>query len=1034
MNFATWVLVVDFPGSAYNPTESDLLNTFNDIFPFLPCLNDEQFLPMMNNRLIFLTLIFLFFLCAGTQAQKGRVGFTFDPIAEKHWVDSVYSSLNTEERIAQLIMIRSFSNMEQRYTDSISGVLKKYNVGGVIFFRGTPASQAIMTNQYQQVAKTPLLIAIDAEWGLGMRLDSAISYPRQLALGAIENDMLIYEMGLEVGRQLLRIGVHMNFAPVVDVNNNAMNPVINSRSFGENSLFVASKSLAYMKGMQDMGIISVAKHFPGHGDTDKDSHYTLPLISKSMQEIDSVHLFPFRYLIQNGLMGVMTAHLAVPAIDDHPKAISSLSSLAINSLLKQDLGFEGLVITDGLEMKAIADYVHPDSVEIKALLAGNDILILPVNTPRAIRNIKNAVDKGIVSESLIEERCRKVLAYKFRAGLFHRPEIRISNIDADLNSEAAKLLNRRLIEATLTIAKNSDNLLPFLRPDTMKIATLEIGSKGMAFSDRVGNYARSSTFSMDKATSETQMKSLLSDLENFDMVLVCVRSTSQDPKEYGISKQTRNFIQSLANKTNVVLVLAGNPYSLALFEPIDKISAIMVAYHDTDLSVDLAAQALFGAFRVTGELPVSASASLKSGDGLHTESLQRIKYSVPEESGIESAWLRNVDLIALNGIAQNAYPGCRVMAVLDGKVIFDKSYGHHTYDRKQKVQADDIYDVASLTKIAATTLSVMHLYQHGLIDIDQRVSLYLPELQQTDKRNIIIRDLLAHQANVMAWIPYYKKYIKNNILDSLVFSSKNDNEFSIEVARDLFMNNRYLPCIFDTIASSPLLKKQGYLYSDLGFIWLKEIVERITEIPFDVYNASYFHEPLGMHNTVFNAYKHFGLNRIIPTEDDKEFRMQLLHGYVHDPGAAMLGGVAGHAGLFSTANDLAILMQMLMNGGSYGGKQYFTPHVLDEFTRTQNPLNDNRRGLGFDKPQLKREKDGPTSLSVSNGSFGHSGFTGTYAWADPEVKLVYIFLSNRVHPSATPNNLGKLNIRTAIHQVFYDAIEKRNAAGIYHLE
>ncbi|MBE0663716.1 MAG: serine hydrolase, partial [Bacteroidales bacterium] len=679
-------------------------------------------------------------------------------------------------------------------------------------------------------------------------------------------------------------------------------------------------------------------------------------------------------------------------------------------------------------------YVHPDSVEIKALLAGNDILILPVDTPHAIRNIKNAIDKGIVSETLLEERCRKVLAYKFRSGLYRRPQITVSNLNVDLNSEEAKLLNRRLIEATLTITKNSDSLLPFMRPDTMRIATLEIGSKGNAFSDRVGNYAKATTFTMDKAASEEQMKRLLSNLENYDMVLVCVRSTGQDPKEYGISKQTRNFVQSLGNKTRVVLVLAGNPYSLSLFEPLDKISAIMVAYHDTDLSVDLAAQALFGAFRVTGELPVSTTASLKSGDGFSTESLQRLKYSVPEECGIESAWLRNVDLIAMNGIAQKAYPGCRVMAVLDGRVIFDKSYGHHTYDRKQEVKSDDIYDVASLTKIAATTLSVMYLQQHGLIDIDQRVSHYLPELQQTDKRNIIIRDLMAHQANIQSWIPFYKKYLTNNVLDPAVFSTKKDNDFSIEVAKDLYMNNNYLPYIFDTIATSPLLKKQGYLYSDLGFYWLKEIVERVSGMPFDVFNNTYFYEPLGMHNTVFNAHKHFGLNRIVPTEDDKEFRKQLLHGFVHDPGAAMMGGVAGHAGLFSTANDLAIVMQMLMNGGSYGGKQYFAPHVLDEFTRTQSPLNDNRRGLGFDKPQLKREKDGPTSLSVSNSSFGHSGFTGVYAWADPEVNLVYIFLSNRVHPSATPNNLGKLNIRTAIHQVFYDAIEKRNAAGIYHLE
>ncbi len=958
-------------------------------------------------------------------------GFIVQDEQENLWVDSVYHSLSPDERIAQLIMVRSFSNRGQKYTDSLATVLARYNIGGVIFFKGTPSSQVQMTNHFQEAVKTPLLVAMDAEWGLAMRLDSVISFPRQLALGAIEDDILIYEMGAEIGRQLKRLGVHINFAPVVDVNVNPLNPVINSRSFGENKLFVAHKSLSYMKGLQNMGIISVAKHFPGHGDTDKDSHFTLPLISKPFHEIDSIHLFPFKYLIGNGLTGVMSAHLAVPAIDPDHKSISSLSPLLINQLLKKDLGFNGLVFTDGLEMKAIADFVPADSVEIKALIAGNDILLLPLSVPVAIRNIKKAVEKGIIPDSLIEEKCRKVLAWKFRVGLASYQKTDTENLYGDLNSPGAELLNRRLTEASLTILNNQENLLPIRRPDTLIMASLEIGNPdNTTFTGRLKNYADVTGFVISKTAPAAKFNELLNTLANYQVVFVCLRNTGQNPADYGISSQTRTFIHSLSVKVRVVLVLAGNPYSLSLFDQIERLNAIMVTYHDTDMGVDLAAQALFGAFKVSGELPVSIGDVFSSGDGMHTNDLQRLKYTIPEEVGIESSWLQKVNFFALKGIAERAYPGCRVLAAFEGKVIYDNSFGYHTYDRKRKVQSDDIYDVASLTKIAATTLAVMKLYGEGKLDIDQRISHYLTELKNTDKKRIIIRDVMTHQANLQAWIPFYKQLLKNGVPDPSVFSSKKHGDFTIEVAKDLFMDKRQVEKIYDSIAAAPLIKRRGYLYSDLGFYWLKQVVERLTGIPLDEYVEENFYKPLGLNNTTFNPHKRFEPEKLVPTENDREFRKQLLQGYVHDPGAAMLGGVGGHAGLFSTAGDMAVVMQMLMNKGSYGGIRYFTPQVLSEFTRTQFPLNDNRRGLGFDKPQLVKEDDGPTSIRVSNSSFGHSGFTGVYAWADPKYHLVYIFLSNRVHPLADNAKISTLNIRTNIHQVFYEALEMREKKAV----
>ena len=387
------------------------------------------------------------------------------------------------------------------------------------------------------------------------------------------------------------------------------------------------------------------------------------------------------------------------------------------------------------------------------------------------------------------------------------------------------------------------------------------------------------------------------------------------------------------------------------------------------------------------------------------------------------------DSIALKGIVEKAYPGCRVLVALEGRVIYDKSFGHHTYDRKRRVRNDDIYDIASITKIAATTLAVMKLYQDNKLDVDKKLSYYLPELKNTDKNNIVIRDIMAHQARLQSWIPFYKKYLKNGNPDPAFFSNTKKGDFVVEVARNLYMDKSQIEKIYDSIAASPFSKRRGYLYSDLGFFWLKKFVERIAGVTIDEFVYENFYKPLGMNNTAFNPLKKFDTERIIPTEDDREFRKQLLQGYVHDPGAALLGGVGGHAGLFSSANDLAVLIQMMMNKGYYGGQQFLTPQVLSEFTRTQFPLNDNRRGMGFDKPQLVKEANGPTSISVSASSFGHSGFTGVYAWADPKYELVYIFLSNRVYPSANNGKINKLNIRTNIHQVFYEALEKRDNQG-----
>ncbi|MDP2422948.1 MAG: glycoside hydrolase family 3 N-terminal domain-containing protein [Bacteroidales bacterium] len=978
-------------------------------------------LALLFSSLIALSLI-------ANEFDPNRSGLIRNDEKEAVWVDSVMKTLTLDERIAQLIMIRSFSGKDSRYYDSIAQVVKQYNIGGICFFKGTPTTQAIATNLYQKAAKTPLFIALDAEWGLGMRLDSCISFPRQLTLGAIKNDELIYEMGVEIGRQLKRIGVHMNFAPVADVNNNPLNPVVNSRSFGESTSNVANKSFLYMQGMQDMGVLAVAKHFPGHGDTDSDSHYTLPVIKRPYREMDSIHLAPFKHLINKGVAGVMIAHLAIPSMDPKPKAISSLSGRMVNEILVKELGFDGLVITDGLEMKAIADYVHCDSVEIKALLAGNDILLLPVSVPGAIANIKRVIARNIIPVRLIDEKCRKVLTYKYHAGLWEHKIIKTQKLVDELNTPEAALLQRRLIEASITTVKNDGNILPLRRPDTLKIATLV---SGMAlpdiFQQRIGQYARVDHFFIPTTFSTTESEKMLGILQEYDLVIAAARKTNQNPSSnYGIGKQFPLFVRALSIKTNVVLVLFANPYSLEAFKPTTRISSIVMAFQDDATTADLTAQLLFGSVEANGAMPVSITGVCDAGDGFALKSLNRLKYTMPEELDIRQEWLRKADSIALDGIEKGAYPGCRILAAIDGRVIYDKAFGHHTYEGINPVKSDDIYDVASLTKVAATTLAVMRLHQDGKLDIDKRVSHYLPELEKTNKANIIIRDILTHQARLQAWIPFYLRTLIDKNPAPELYKSQKENSYGIEVAENLFLRNNYPRVMFDSIVASPSRPRHGYLYSDLGFYWLKQIVEKLSYKPFDEYLASSFYKPLGLGNTFFNAYKHVPLSRVAPTENDIVFRKQMIHGYVHDPGAAMLGGIGGHAGLFSSAYDMATIMQMLLNQGKYGEIQFIDPEIISEFTRTQFPLNNNRRGLGVDKPTLTPQDNGPTCKSASLSSYGHTGFTGTYCWVDPDKQLVYVFLSNRVHPNATPNTLSQLNIRQKIHEVFYEALRLRD--------
>lgn len=1006
------------------PTDGSYVINF-EFLNIQPLRNIETLIKIPGILRIFLTLILMIQLFpAGGQINTILPGNPGD-----RWVDSVMTSLTIDEMIGQLLVVRA-NTPGQNYFDVIDQYIKNYNIGGVTFFGGHPTLQARQTNHWQSLAKTPLFISIDGEWGPAMRLDSIMAFPYQMTLGAISNDSLIYQMGLEVARQCKQIGVQINFAPVVDINSNPDNPVIHMRSFGENKEDVARKGLMYFKGMQDGGLIVTAKHFPGHGDTDSDSHQTLPVILQSRQRLDSVEFYPYSQLIGEGLDGIMIAHLYVPSLEKSENTPSTLSKSIVTDVLRNDLGFKGLIITDALDMKGVTQNNQPGEIEVKALLAGNDILLLSANVPEAVRQIKAAIGQGVLSEDLIRERCRCVLSYKYKAGLSKVKPVTTTGLNSRLNTPAAELLNRKLFEEAVTIVRNNNALLPLTHLDTLRIASVSTGyDKTTPFQDRLACYAPVSAFSLKKEPSDTDIVILNGELEPFNLVIISVQNTSiWGGSPYGISSQVLKFIGEVSKNKKVILDLFASPYSLRLVEKLPQADAIVLSYQDHPLMQDISAQVIFGGIPAIGKLPVTAGTTFPFRTSFKTEAI-RLKYTIPEELGIERKYLTPIDSIIRECILKGVFPGCQVWAAKDGKVFYMESFGYHTYAKDIPVNNFDLYDLASLTKIAASTLSVMRMADEKKLDIDRQLQDYLPYLKNSDKGGIILRSMMAHQARLKPWIPFYKYTMKGDTLDTTLYRNEISEGFPVRVAENLYILKNYNDVIFDSIISSPLLKTNTYKYSDLGFYFIPKILESLVNKPFEEYVADTFYSPLGLSTMGFLPRKRFPLNRIVPTEIDKIFRSQLIHGDVHDPGAAMLGGVSGHAGLFSDANDLGVIGQMLLQGGIYGSERYLQAETIKEFTERQFPLNDNRRGIGFDKPLPEYSTEGPACKSASSASFGHMGFTGTYIWVDPENELVFVFLSNRIYPDADNNKLSGMNIRPKIHQFFYDAIGKSTTFG-----
>ncbi|MBL4652055.1 MAG: serine hydrolase, partial [Flavobacteriales bacterium] len=881
---------------------------------------------------------------------------TIFDMSESAWVDSVMQTLTSDQRIAQLFMVAAYSNKDQTHVDAILKLVEEQKIGGLIFFQGGPIRQAKLTNLYQSKSDVPLLLSIDAEWGLAMRLDSTVKYPRQMMLGAIQNDALIYKMGEDIAEQCKRLGIHVNLAPVIDVNNNSKNPVINSRSFGEDKVNVANKGVAYMKGMQDHHVMANAKHFPGHGDTDSDSHKSLPIISHDLARLTDIELYPFRHLIESGIASMMIAHLYIPALDSTPNQASTLSKPIVTGLLKEKMCFEGLIFTDALNMKGVSAYFEPGVVDVKALLAGNDVLLFSEDVPTAMKEIKKAIEAGQITQSEIDARCRKILIAKQWVGLNEYKPVELKNLYEDLNKPEYYSHNRKLYENAMTILKNDGSLLPLKKIDSLKIASLAIGDiKVNTFQKALSRYADVKHFNVPSNPTDDQIFNALSSLNDFDLVIVSVHRTNERPsKNFGVTTQAIKLVNTLQQKKTVVLDVFANPYCLAKFHGAENVDALIVSYHDRAFAEEASASLIFGGIKATGHLPITASEHFKLHDGLETSEVIRLRYGSPEDVGMSTESLAQIDKICKSGIADKAFPGCQVVVLKEGSVIYQKSFGHHTYEKKREVKNDDIYDIASITKIASTTLSLMYLQDQGKLDLDYSLCDYIPEMVDTTVyQNMVLRDMLSHQAGLVSWIPFYKATLIKGMPRFDIYSQAQSNLYSNRIAEDFYIKSEYSDVIIRRILGTSLKTPGRYKYSDLGYYLFQKVIEKETQLPLDSFVSKTFYEPMGLTTMGYKPRTRFGLDRITPTEYDMLFRKQLVHGDVHDPGASMLGGVGGHAGVFSSAGDLAKLMQMYVNGGTYGGKRYISEATLKEFTDCQNCTGkegENRRGAGFDKP------------------------------------------------------------------------------------
>ena len=969
-----------------------------------------------------MTRIFiLFILILSTQKLNSQ---TVDPLIsedflnQEKWVDSIYNNLTLDEKIGQLFFVQATSKNKNN-SEKILNDIKNFKIGGLIFSTGHPSIQANLTNKYQNASKTPLMISMDAEWGVGMRLDSVPKFPWNMSLGAIKNDLLIEKIGSEIGYQFKRLGIHMNFAPVIDINTNPKNPIIGNRSYGENKINVSEKGISFTKGIQSNNVLATAKHFPGHGDTSKDSHLTLPTINFDEKRIKKVELYPFKKLIEDGLSAVMIAHLNVPSLEKENMLPSTLSKNIIEKTLIKELNFNGLIITDALEMKGVSEFTKKN-VDLMAFLAGNDILLMSSDISKGIKSIKKSIKKGKISEQRLARSVKKILKAKYKVGLNSYKSIETTNLIDDLNSISVTNLINKSIESIPTLIKNKSNVIP-VKLDTESILNIQFGnSDGVIFNDYLNKFKKVKAIK----ASNINTNDLNSLLANHKLIIVSFHMKSDTPWENmnkKFSDNEQDILKLIDEHDNKILASFTNPYTLSLLN-LKSYNSVIVGFQNNYEFQKTIAQQIFGAKEIKGNLPVSINETYKEGTGIILKNLNILSYADPEMVGVDRKKLNKIDSLVNYAIQNEMTPGAQILVAKNSKIIYDKSFGRLRYNENLKTNSETIYDLASLTKILVTTPIIMNLVDKNIIGLETKLKEIIPRYEKSNKSEISVKELLSGHAALQAWIPFYKLTLdEKNRPSSKYYSFSRNRTNSVKVSPDLYLRTDYIDTIRNIIEKSDLLKNK-YKYSDLSYLIIQEFIENHYNQNLDQIIHELMFRKLGIELT-YNPTLKYSTKNIAPTELDEYFRYKEINGYVHDMAAAMLGGVSTHAGLFGNAINVAKVMQLYIQNGNYGNQQILNPETINLFNNCYYCDEDNRRGVGFDKPQL--EDDGPTCGCISMNSFGHSGWTGTFAWADPDQEIIYVFLSNRSYPtgeSAGKSKLVKENIRSKIQEIIYNSI------------
>ena len=966
-------------------------------------------------------IFILFILILSTQKLNSQ---TVDPLIsedflnQQKWVDSIYNKLTLDEKIGQLFFVQATSKNKNN-SEKILNNIKNFKIGGLIFSTGHPSIQANLTNKYQNASEIPLMISMDAEWGVGMRLDSVPKFPWNMSLGAIKNDLLIEKIGSEIGYQFKRLGIHMNFAPVIDINTNPKNPIIGNRSYGENKINVSEKGISFTKGIQSNNVLATAKHFPGHGDSSKDSHLTLPTINFDEKRIKKVELYPFKKLIEDGLSAIMIAHLNVPSLEKENMLPSTLSKNIIEKTLIKELNFNGLIITDALEMKGVSEFTKKN-VDLMAFLAGNDILLMSSDISKGIKSIKKSIKKGKISEQRLARSVKKILKAKYKVGLNSYKSIETTNLIDDLNSISVTNLINKSIESIPTLIKNKSNVIP-VKLDTESILNIQFGnSDGVIFNDYLNKFKKIKSIK----ASNINTNDLNSLLANHKLIIVSFHMKSDTPWENmnkKFSDNEQDILKLIDEHDNKILASFTNPYTLSLLN-LKSYNSVIVGFQNNYEFQKTIAQQIFGAKEIKGNLPVSINETYKEGTGIILKNLNILSYADPEMVGVDRKKLNKIDSLVNYAIQNEMTPGAQILVAKNSKIIYDKSFGRLRYNENLKTNSETIYDLASLTKILVTTPIIMNLVDKNIIGLETKLKEIIPRYEKSNKSEISVKELLSGHAALQAWIPFYKLTLdEKNRPSSKYYSFSRNRTNSVKVSPDLYLRTDYIDTIRNIIEKSDLLKNK-YKYSDLSYLIIQEFIENHYNQNLDQIIHELMFRKLGIELT-YNPTLKYSTKNIAPTELDEYFRYKEINGYVHDMAAAMLGGVSTHAGLFGNAINVAKVMQLYIQNGNYGNQQILNPETINLFNNCYYCDEDNRRGVGFDKPQL--EDDGPTCGCISMNSFGHSGWTGTFAWADPDQEIIYVFLSNRSYPtgeSAGKSKLVKENIRSKIQEIIYNSI------------